>query len=67
MKLTNVMPTKGNFIAVWQNEYNGFESEKWCVDENGVIKYWDSQDGWCVVDLEGEFYSNLQIQFVVGD
>lgn len=61
------MPTKGNFIAVLQYDDYDLESEKWCVDENGVIKYWDSQDGWCVVGLEGEFYSNLKIQFVVGD
>ncbi|ADQ53332.1 hypothetical protein 65p324 [Aeromonas phage 65] len=67
MKLTNVMPTKGNFIAVLQYDDYDLESEKWCVDENGVIQYWDSQDGWCVVDLEGELYSNLKIQFVVGD
>ncbi|ASU00400.1 hypothetical protein [Aeromonas phage AS-yj] len=64
MKLTNIMPGEGYCIAVWSNGEGHIESEKWRINLDD-IEYWDDLDGWCVVDLNNEFYSKLEIQWVV--
>lgn len=66
MKLTNIMPDEGYCIAVWVNDSGYVCSEKWQIHNDGVIEYWDDYaSGWYVVDLDNEFYSQLEIQWVV--
>ncbi|AFN39228.1 hypothetical protein F485_gp161 [Aeromonas phage CC2] len=64
MKLTNIMPGEGYCIAVWTDGEGRIESEKWRINLDD-IEYWDTLDGWCIVDLNNEFYSQLEIQWVV--
>ncbi|QQG33850.1 hypothetical protein ZPAH1_orf00088 [Aeromonas phage ZPAH1] len=65
MRLTNILPDSGVFVAVWVDNTGCVQSENWKIKEKGSIEYWES--GWYPVDLDNEFYSGLEIKFVVAE